>query len=71
MDAVLVVAIIIMYAIQASLASSEELNYLHIGILMMVRAYFKLPFAIAMIQFIIKVKQIRNQQVAVHPQHAQ
>ena len=60
MDAVLVVAIIIMYVIQASLASSENLNYLHIGILMMVRGYLKLPFAIAMLQFIVKVKEIRN-----------
>ena len=61
MDFVLVSGIIIMYAIQASLASTEELNYLHVGILMMVRGFFKLPFAVAMIQFMMKVKQIRTQ----------
>ena len=59
MDAILVIAIIIMYAIQVSLASSGELNYLHIGILMMARGFFKLPFAVAIIQFMLKVKQIR------------
>ena len=67
MDAVMVVAIIAMYVIQVSLASKETLNYLQIGILMMGRAYLKIPFAIAMLQFIVKVKQIRTQQVAIHP----
>lgn len=61
MDFVLVTAIIMMYAIQTSLASSGQLNYLHLGILMMGRGFFKLPFAVAIIQFMIKVKQIRTQ----------
>ena len=61
MDSILVITILVMYFIQAALASSESLNYLHIGILMMVRAYLKLPFAIALIQFILKVRQIKHQ----------
>lgn len=60
MDAILVVAVIILYAIQVSLASSEKLNYLHVGILMMTRGLFKLPFAIIIIQFMLKINQIKT-----------
>jgi hypothetical protein len=65
MDAILVVAILAMYIIQVSLG--DELNYLHIGILMMGRGFFKIPISVALIQFIFKVKQMRQQQLLVHP----
>jgi hypothetical protein len=32
------------------------------------RAYLKLPFVVALIKFILKVRQIRLQQLMVHPQ---
>lgn len=67
MDAVAVVAIIVMYLIQMGLAQSGELNYLHIGMLMMVRAYLKIPFAVAIILFVAKVKEIRHSQNMVFP----
>jgi hypothetical protein len=50
-----------------SLAQSGDLNYMHIGMLMMVRAYFKLPFAVAILLFIAKVKEIRNSQNMIFP----
>jgi hypothetical protein len=50
-----------------SLAQSGELNYLHIGVLMMVRAYFKIPFAVAIVFFIAKVKEIRHSQNMIFP----
>lgn len=40
---------------------------MHIGMLMMVRAYFKLPFAVAVLLFIAKVKEIRHSQNMIFP----
>jgi hypothetical protein len=67
MDAILTLLIIVLYIIQFSLAQSGELNYLHVGMLMMVRAYCKLPLSVAIIMFIIKVQQIRMSQNLIFP----
>jgi hypothetical protein len=67
MDAVLVFALVAMYLIQMGLAQSGNLNYMHIGMLMMVRAYFKIPFAVAVILFIAKVREIRHSQNLIFP----
>ena len=58
MDAFLVTVILALYFTQLGLG--DDLNYLHIGMLMMVRAILKLPFAVAIIRFILKVKEIRH-----------
>jgi hypothetical protein len=67
MDAVLVLITLTMYFIQMGLTQSGELNYLHIGILMMVRAYFKVPFSVAIILFIAKLREIRHSQNMIFP----
>jgi hypothetical protein len=50
-----------------SLAQSGNLNYLHIGMLMMVRAYCKIPFLVAILLFVAKVKEIRHIQNMIFP----
>jgi hypothetical protein len=64
MDAILVAVILAMYFIQMGLG--DELNYMHIGILM-ARAYFKLPFSIIIIKFMFKVKELRHHFNMIHP----
>jgi hypothetical protein len=67
MDAFLSLIIVCMYLTQMGLAQSDDLNYLHIGMLMMVRAYFKLPLTVAIVMFIVKVNKIRHSQNTILP----
>lgn len=50
-----------------SLAKSGELNYMHIGMLMMVRAYFKIPMAVAILLFVAKMREIHHSQNVIFP----
>lgn len=67
MDTIFVVLTVTLYLIQLGLSQTGDLNYLHIGILMMVRAYFKIPFSIAIMLFIAKLREIRHSQNAIFP----
>ena len=64
MDAILVLVILAMYFIEMGLG--DELNYMHIGILM-TRAYLKLPFSIIMIKYVLKVREMRLSFGSIHP----
>lgn len=71
MDGVMIVAIIVCQALQATMSSNNTLTYLHVGILCVTRAYLKLPFALVLIQFAMNVKKIKHQANQIFPKQDQ
>jgi len=67
MDGVFILVAIVCFCIQAIMNSNDSLIYIHVGALLITRAYLKLPFAVVLVSFSINVKAIKHQANQIFP----
>ena len=59
MDAIMIATIITCFIIQTVIQNSDKVTYLQVGVLVITRAYLKLPFSIMLISFRSNVQKIK------------